>query len=64
MMPDMVCGEAAVILPSTPKQDGAGVGEKTSSCSSQSGSMSLEEQVMQTLEMLWCRGLVFNSLKT
>ena len=52
MMPEMVCDQAAVMLPATPKQDGAGVGEKTLSCSSQSGSMSLEEQVMQTLEML------------
>lgn len=51
-MPDKVCDQAAVILPATPKQDGAGVGEETSSCSSQSGSMLLEEQVMQTLEML------------
>jgi len=40
------------MLPATLEDGGAGAQEKTSSCSSQSSSMSLEEQVMQTLEML------------
>jgi hypothetical protein len=41
-----------MMLPATLEDDGAEAQEKTSSCSSQSSSMSLEEQVMQTLEML------------